>query len=173
MRTFTIDAEDNITLFAPAEEAGQPSRGTAKFQSAEQLAALAEHWPAVRLVEIWNRLPGVEPVRKFTDRKTGIARIWKAVQGLQPADVPTKPKGGNNARLRQARRHTGRKNSKTAQVLALLKQPSGASLKSIMKATGWQAHSVRGFVSGHLRKKLGLRVKSFQRDGERVYTIRS
>jgi len=57
-------------------------------------------------------------------------------------------------------------------MLALLKQPSGASLKSLMKATGWQAHSVRGFLSGQLGKKLGLHVKSFQRNGERVYSIR-
>jgi hypothetical protein len=41
-----------------------------------------------------------------------------------------------------------------------------------MKATGWQAHSVRGFLSGHLGKKLGLNVKSFQRNGERVYSVR-
>ncbi len=42
-----------------------------------------------------------------------------------------------------------------------------------MQATGWQAHSVRGFMSGHLRKKLGLRVKSFRRNGERVYSLRA
>jgi len=41
-----------------------------------------------------------------------------------------------------------------------------------MAATQWQAHSVRGFISGQLAKKMGLRVKSFQRDGERVYAIR-
>jgi hypothetical protein len=41
-----------------------------------------------------------------------------------------------------------------------------------MSATGWQAHSVRGFISGQLGKRLGLRVKSFERDGERVYLIR-
>jgi hypothetical protein len=67
----------------------------------------------------------------------------------------------------------GRKSSKTEQVIALLKQPSGASLKGIMALTGWQAHSVRGFISGQLSKKLGLRVKSFKRDGERIYRIRS
>jgi len=42
-----------------------------------------------------------------------------------------------------------------------------------MKATGWQVHSVRGFLSGQLLKKLGLRVKSFRQDGERVYAIKS
>jgi hypothetical protein len=56
-------------------------------------------------------------------------------------------------------------------VIALLQQPTGASLKAIMQATGWQAHSVRGFVSGQLGKKMGLRVSSFQREGERVYRI--
>jgi hypothetical protein len=42
-----------------------------------------------------------------------------------------------------------------------------------MAATGWQAHSVRGFISGQLIKKLGLRVRSFRRDGERVYAIKA
>ena len=42
-----------------------------------------------------------------------------------------------------------------------------------MKVTGWQAHSVRGFISGYLVKKMGLRVKSFRRDGERVYAVKS
>ena len=41
-----------------------------------------------------------------------------------------------------------------------------------MRATGWQTHSVRGFVSGQLKKKLGLKVRSSQRDGERVYSIK-
>ena len=57
--------------------------------------------------------------------------------------------------------------------IVLLEQPGGSSLKEILKATGWQAHSVRGFISGQLVKKMGLRVKSFRRDGERVYAIRS
>jgi hypothetical protein len=58
-------------------------------------------------------------------------------------------------------------------VIALLRQPTGATLKTVMRATGWQAHSVRGFISGQLGKKMGLRVRSFERDGERVYAIKS
>jgi hypothetical protein len=50
-----------------------------------------------------------------------------------------------------------------------MRQPKGASLKAILRATGWQAHSVRGFISGQLRKKMGLSVFSFRRAGERVY----
>jgi hypothetical protein len=58
-------------------------------------------------------------------------------------------------------------------VITLLEQPEGATLQAIMKATGWQAHRVRGFVSGQLGKKRGLRVRSLMRDGERVYKLKS
>jgi hypothetical protein len=48
----------------------------------------------------------------------------------------------------------------------------GASLQQLRKATGWQAHSVRGFLSGTLKKKMGLRVTSTKpQDGERTYRI--
>jgi len=50
------------------------------------LRKLAAQWPATRLVEIWNQLPGVKPVTRFTDRDTAIRRIWAVVQDLAPAD---------------------------------------------------------------------------------------
>jgi hypothetical protein len=65
-----------------------------------------------------------------------------------------------------------RRGSKTAKILALLGRPGGASLAELKKATGWQAHSVRGFLSGAVKKKMGLRVASNKReDGERAYRI--
>jgi len=67
-----------------------------------------------------------------------------------------------------------RRGTKTAKILALLQRPDGASITELKKATGWQAHSVRGFLSGVLKKKLGLRVASAKReDGERSYRVRS
>jgi len=63
--------------------------------------------------------------------------------------------------------------TKSEIVIALLRKPGGATLKTLMTATGWQAHSVRGFISGQLTKKLQLKVRSFKRDGERAYSIRS
>jgi hypothetical protein len=54
----------------------------------------------------------------------------------------------------------------------MLQRPNGATLKELIRITGWQAHSVRGFLSGQLGKKKGLRVESFERDGERVYALK-
>jgi len=67
-----------------------------------------------------------------------------------------------------------RDGSKAAKVLDLLKRAEGATLAELMKATGWQAHSVRGFLSGTVSKKLGLAVTSAKvEDGERTYSIRA
>ena len=63
--------------------------------------------------------------------------------------------------------------TKAELVLSLVRQTGGATLRTLMAATGWQAHSVRGFISGQLTKKMGLKVRSFKRDGERVYSVRS
>jgi len=59
-------------------------------------------------------------------------------------------------------------------VLDLLKRPGGATSKELQKATGWQPHSVRGFLSGTVGKKMGLAVTSTKgEDGERSYSVRS
>ena len=68
---------------------------------------------------------------------------------------------------------TARDGTKAAKILDLLKRPEGATLKDLMKATGWQAHSVRGFLSGTIGKKMGLKVTSAKaEDGERSYSIK-
>ena len=66
-----------------------------------------------------------------------------------------------------------RDGSKAAKVVDLLKRPGGATLKELMKATAWQAHSVRGFLSGGVGKKMGLTVTSAKaEDGERTYSVK-
>ena len=196
MTTYTIDTENSITAHASKQEAGEGET----FSNQQELASLVAEWPAARLVEVWNGIPGLAPVKKFTDRKSGVARIWKAIQSLDGGSATepatTAPKGANKAkaaakhgkkasakkspaRVAKSKRAKGgdkpavtRDGSKKAEIIGLLQRKGGATLTQIMKATGWQAHSVRGFISGALGKKMGLTVESAKReDGERVYSI--
>jgi Protein of unknown function (DUF3489) len=61
--------------------------------------------------------------------------------------------------------------SKQSRVLTMLQSPAGATIAAVMKATGWQPHSVRGFLAGVVRKRLKLELGSTKVDGNRVYRI--
>jgi hypothetical protein len=73
--------------------------------------------------------------------------------------------------IQRSEASTGRANSKQQRVLDLLRRPEGMSIADIRKATGWQQHSVRGFLSGVIRKKLGLTLESAKTDGMRIYRV--
>jgi hypothetical protein len=196
MNTFTIDANNNITAFASLEEARAAKINNAEyFGSAQELAKLFGSWPSKRPAEIWNSFAGVAPftsltaVKKFTNRKVAVERIWKAIHvlvanlGKQAAHVATAKGKRKKDAPKSKRRHTARvdakgtanvarEGSKKSEVIDLMRRSQGATLAEIMELTGWQAHTVRGFVSGTLVKKLGLKVDSFRsNEKERTYRI--
>jgi hypothetical protein len=156
MRVFSITSDNQVQAFSSEQEVPP---GGAIFRSAEELATAAKQWPTARLVQVWNRL-------------------WEALRAVrvqarpQLRKTPSKRNVAPATAKQSNRNYAPGKGTKTEKVLALLREPTGATLASLMRATHWQAHSVRGFISGQLGKRTGLRVKSFRRDGDRVYRLR-
>jgi hypothetical protein len=258
MKTFTLDEQNSITVFATKEEAA--GAAGLLFSSQKELAKLTAEWPVGRFVEIWNGFAGVapfgelKPVKKFTDRKIAVARIWQAIQRLsaegaassmpepeaqpvfeavvvaeavpetarepvteaardasvpevtaempaaaqQSADVapgvaaaatdtnpvdnapeveqpatksPKRKKAAKPKQQAAAPQPAAPRESKTAQVVAMLQRPEGATITEIMQKMGWLKHTVRGFMAGTM-KKAGYNVESFKPEGgERSYRI--
>ena len=87
----------------------------------------------------------------------------------------TKSTAGRTATRREQqpdKEPSAREGSKTSVVLDLLRRPTGATLAEIVTATNWQPHSVRGFLSGAVGKRMGLTIQSTRReDGVRVYQL--
>src|SRR6185437_12944939 len=94
MKAYVLEPDRNITAF-PSRKAAIAS-GDPIFSTVEEMAEVLR-LAKVTPLEIWNTLPGVTPVKKFTDRATGMARIWKQLAGLEvvadfpPAAEPTAP----------------------------------------------------------------------------------
>ncbi|MGP0071772.1 MAG: DUF3489 domain-containing protein [Bryobacteraceae bacterium] len=111
---------------------------------------------------------GKPKAAKKASRAPQGAKVAKKKGKSSKKATPTKkvPKGAKKAK-------SAREGSKTSKVLELLKRPSGVTAKELMKATSWQPHSVRGFLSGTVGKKMGLTVTSTKgEDGERSYSIK-
>ena len=203
MTTFTLDTDNTITAH-DARPAAQDN--VVAFATEKELAKATAEWQITRFAEIWNAFAGVvpfddlKPIKKFTDRKTAVTRIWKAIQtlgeellrtrirdaeaklkatrALTPAPAqqaaPVAPKKAKATKRATAKGAApkAREGSKKAIVLDMLKRPGGATLSDIQSATNWQVHSVRGFISGALGKKMGLTVESTKSEaGDRVYSI--
>ena len=136
-----------MTTLTTDEQTTQAGAGTAPEAKANTKANVAP------------RKPHVTPSKAKSAKKTTPAK--KGAKAAKGAKTATKPTGA-------------REGSKTEKVLDLLKRSVGATTKELMKATGWQPHSVRGFLSGTVRKKMGLAVTSTKgEDGERSYSIKA
>ena len=94
-------------------------------------------------------------------RTTGKARNTRSGQ-------PRKKAGSARQASRQSNSRT---NTKQSRAIAMLRSTKGASIAALVEATGWQQHSVRGFLAGVVRKRLGLELESSKADGARIYRI--
>ena len=122
-----------------------------------------------------NVAPQRASSKKAARTKKSAPKGQKSGKGGKPKAAATaKPKKAAKApqKAESAKTEGVREGSKTAKVLDLLKRPNGATLKDLMKTTGWQPHSLRGFLSGTVGKKLQLAVTSTKgADGERRYSV--
>jgi len=166
MATYTIDSDDHIATTTSTHK----PQGTDAFSSLDELGHVAEPWPTARLLRIWNSLPGATAVKRFTDRKTAVSRIWKALQnGGGNSAAKSKTRRKNGARSNKA---TARAGTKKAHIIRLLERPNGVTVAEIMRATDWQPHTVRGFISRALVHDLGLQVARFKREkGQPAYRL--
>jgi hypothetical protein len=106
----------------------------------------------------------------------GKARPAQQAPTVAPSKAKPARKAASTKRAGATRKlgNTASQGSKTAAILDLLKRPGGVTLKELMKATGWQPHSVRGFLSGTLKKKMAMPFESFKSaDGDRTYRVAS
>jgi Protein of unknown function (DUF3489) len=94
---------------------------------------------------------------KAATRSTG-REVGKSRSRQRPAPASSRP--------------AARLDTKHARIIAMLRKPAGATIAAIMATTDWQQHSVRGFLAGIVRKKLGLNLVSEQTDKGRVYRIK-
>jgi hypothetical protein len=150
MRTYII-GNDGIALCRKAP--ATVSDGEIVVASREELhdAPLS----GKRLLALWNALPGVDKRRKVGDRAVLIEQLWSAIE-RQPKPEP---------------RADPKRPSKQDVVIAMLRQPEGATVDEVASVTGWQRHTVRGVFSGTLKKKLGLTLASAKEERGRVYRI--
>ena len=108
--------------------------------------------------------------RPKTSKTAGRSRAAQAtVRKLAKRAAGTKSAFGPQSR--SAPRQTGRAESKQARVIAMLRASTGTTIDAMAQATGWQPHSVRGFLAGVIRKKLGLNLVSTAAETGRIYRI--
>ena len=150
MRIYII-GNDGITLCREPPTA--VNAGEIAVASNEELHAAP--LSAKRLLALWNALPGVDKRRKVDDRHTLIDQLWSAIEVLPDPE----------------RRPDAKRPSKQDVVIAMLRQPEGATVDEVASVTGWQRHTVRGVFSGTLKKKLGLTLASAKEERGRVYRI--
>ncbi|SNS05418.1 DUF3489 domain-containing protein [Antarctobacter heliothermus] len=120
-----------------------------------------------------------EPIWRETGDGHGVTLVATdaglAAIGIEPENANTAPAGATDAPTETEavpKARTPREGTKQATLIVMLRAPEGATIEEIMAATNWQSHTIRGAMSGALKKKLGLEITSKKLDGQpRRYEI--
>ena len=189
---FRIDTDGGISAYPAKTEAqaAVAADGGEIFASERELAEVAKTAPMQTLVDTWNSLTGVTPVKKFKDRATAAKRIWEMIDttlapvmaaSFAPATKAAKAKAPKEPRITTPTPDTpipppdtktpapAREGSKKAQAIEMLKR--GTTREELETAFGWLPHTTRGFLS-ILGKTRAIEVTKGD-DGIRTYRLAS
>ena len=119
-----------------------------------------------------SKLKPAAPVTTVHPVKAGRKRV-AAVKPSESSTVVAPPKSSSPDRPKKssAARPVAERKTKLVLVVEMLRTKRGVSADEIAKATGWQRHTVRGAIAGAIKRKLGLKVVTEDRDGIRIYRI--
>ena len=112
-----------------------------------------------------------KPASRANDSKTKTRNSVKRTTARKAAQLKPVTKPAAHQRPRFASQPIARRESKKALIIAMLRAPAGATIEAMARAAKWQPHSVRGFLAGVVRKKLGLTLVSAEGENGRVYRI--
>jgi len=190
---FRIDTDGGIAAYPTKGEAqaAVATEGGVIFATRAELADLGKTLPMQTLVDAWNSLTGVTPVKRFKDRPSATNRIWEVVnatlapkpQGPPAAKAETQPAAQTEPQpaAKAKRQRTkppapetadpapAREGSKKAQAIAMLER--GTTREELQTAFGWLPHTTRGFLS-ILGKTRAIEVTKGE-DGVRTYRLAS
>ena len=197
---FRLDEDGGISAYATQAEAAKAAaaEGGSTFETLRGLTTITKLKPVQLLVDCWNSLPGVTPVKRFKDRESAVRRIWAVIEesvaptmreALYPEQHKEPLRQGQTITLTMAglpvpqpeqqqapaaapephQAPAPREGSKKAQALAMLK--AGTTREALQTTFGWLAHTTRGFLS-ILGKTHKLEVTK-QQDGTKYYRLAS
>ena len=187
---FRLDEDGGISAYATQAEAAKAAaaEGGSTFETFRGLTTITKLKPVQLLVDCWNSLPGVTPVKRFKDRESAVRRIWAVIEesvaptmreALYPEQHKEPLRQGQTITLtmaglpvpqpEQQQAPAPREGSKKAQALEMLK--AGTTREALQTTFGWLAHTTRGFLS-ILGKTHKLEVTK-QQDGTRYYRLAS
>ncbi len=172
--------DDSALVRAPKLKPEAMEQAVAGLLSRKLIKAIPKAGP----LPLWKKGPEGEPISLVivakgleaigvdgaadTKQPSPVTPVAKTLPAKTKAAAPVAAKAGRRAKSKLGGL---RPTSKIAKVVEMLRRPGGASIKAIMAATDWQAHSVRGAIAGAIKKKFGLKVFAETKNDERIYRI--